>query len=69
MAQGLSSSREQSTRQVADDTPNLLIDLRENFESDMEPGQPAKDAVGSCHFALVVDDLPSAVKELESQGV
>ena len=68
-ALGLQGSRAQSTRLIAEGTPNLLIDLLECFEPPMAPQQPPMGAVGSCHFALVVDDLPGAVQELEAKGV
>jgi catechol 2,3-dioxygenase-like lactoylglutathione lyase family enzyme len=66
---GHKGTRAQSTRLIAEGTPDILIDLLELFEPQLEPLLPPFDAVGSCHFALTVDDLPGAVKELESKGV
>ena len=69
LANGLQGARAQSTRLMAPGTPELLIDLLEYF---VPPGQThitAMGSVGSCHFALTVEDLPGAVKELRSRGV
>ena len=66
---GFKGTQAQSTRLIAEGTPNILIDLLELFEPKLEPAQPPFNAVGSCHFALVVDDLPNAVKELKSKGI
>ena len=69
LASGLQGSRAQSTRLMAHGTPNLLIDLLEYFEPPGETHITQMGNVGSCHFALTVEDLPAAVKELESKGV
>ena len=66
---GVQGAQAQSTRLIAEGTPNILIDLLEMFEPQVPPAQPPFNAVGSCHFALVVDDLPGAVEELKSKGV
>ena len=69
LACGMSNSSAQSTRLAAPDTPDLLIDLLEYSQPRLDPMQPPMGRVGSCHFALVVDDLPKAVEELQSKGV
>jgi len=66
---GHKNTRGQSTRLIVEGTPDILIDLLELFHPQLEPAQPPFDAVGSCHLAFTVEDLPGAVKELESKGV
>ena len=68
-ANGLQGARAQSTRLAAPDSPDILIDLLEYYTPPIEAHQPPIGAVGSCHFALVVDDLPGAVEELRAKGV
>ena len=66
---GLKSAQAQSTRLIAEGTPNILIDLLELYEPNLDPVQAPMCAVGSCHFALIVDDLQGSVEELKSKGV
>ena len=68
-ANGLSGARAQSTRLIAPDSPNVLIDLLEYWDHDAQDHITPHGSVGSCHFALVVDDLPGAVEELRGKGV
>jgi len=68
-ANGLSGARAQSTRLIAPDSPNVLIDLLEYWDLEPENHITPHGSVGSCHFALVVDDLPGAVEELRGKGV
>ena len=68
-ALGLRNARAQSTRLSAPDNPDVLIDLLEYYTP---PGQTyitPTGWVGSCHFALVVEDLPGTVQELRAKGV
>ena len=68
-ASGLRNSRAQSTRLAAPDSPDILIDLLEYYTPPGETHMTPMGSVGSCHFALVVDDLPGAVEELRAKGV
>ena len=68
-ANGLTGARAQSTRLLASDSPDVLIDLLEYFEPEGQNHVTPMGSVGSCHFAIVVDDLPGAVEELKAQGV
>ena len=66
---GIKGLRGQSTRLQAPDTPNILIDLMEFYEPALGEAQPPMGAIGSTHFAMIVDDLPGAVEELRAKGV
>ena len=68
-ANGLQGARAQSTRLIAPDSPNVLIDLLEYWDHEAQDHITPHGSVGSCHFALVVDDLPGAVEELQGKGV
>ncbi len=68
-ANGLRNARAQSTRLAAPDSPDILIDLLEYYAPPGETYITPMGSVGSCHFALVVDDLPAAVEELKAKGV
>ena len=68
-ANGLVGARAQSTRLLAPDSPDVLIDLLEYWDVDQNNHITHHGSVGSCHFALVVDDLPEAVEELRGKGV
>ena len=68
-ASGLVGARAQSTRLLAPESPDILIDLLEYYEPDGQTHITPMGSVGSCHFALVVDDLPGAVEELKAKGV
>jgi catechol 2,3-dioxygenase-like lactoylglutathione lyase family enzyme len=68
-ANGTHGARAQSTRLAAPQTPHLLIDLLEYFEPAGTTYITPMGSVGSCHFALSVEDLPAAVKDLLAQGV
>ena len=68
-ANGLRGARAQSTRLLAPESPEVLIDLLEYYEPEGRTHITPMGSVGSCHFALVVDDLPGAVEELKAKGV
>lgn len=68
-ANGLQGARAQSTRLIAPDSPTVLIDLLEYWDHDAEDHITPHGSVGSCHFALVVDNLPEAVADLQGKGV
>ncbi|MEX1126236.1 MAG: VOC family protein [Acidimicrobiia bacterium] len=68
-ANGLEGARAQSTRLQAPGSPDILIDLLEYFEPEAHAQVTPMGSVGSCHFAIVVDDLPGAVAELRNKGV
>jgi len=68
-ANGLQGARAQSTRLQAPGSPDVLIDLLEYFEPKAQAQVTPMGSVGSCHFAIVVDDLPGAVEELRAKGV
>lgn len=69
MAGGLQGSRAQSTRLAADGTPGILIDLLEFFTTHGDKHVTPLGSVGSCHFALTVEDLPATVDALRKSGV
>ena len=69
MAGGMQGSRAQSTRLAAPDTPGLLIDLLEYFAPPGHKHVTPMGSVGSCHFALTVEDLPATVRELQEKGI
>ena len=61
-ANGLQGARAQSTRLLAPESPDVLIDLLEYYVPEGQTHITPMGSVGSCHFALVVDDLPGAVR-------
>lgn len=69
MAGGMQGSRAQSTRLAAADTPQILIDLLEFFAPEGNKHVTPMGSVGSCHFALTVEDLPETVALLRNAGV
>ncbi len=69
LAGGMQGSRAQSTRLAAPDTPRLLIDLLEYFAPPGHKHVTPMGSVGSCHFALTVEDLPATVNDLQRNGV
>jgi catechol 2,3-dioxygenase-like lactoylglutathione lyase family enzyme len=68
-ANGLQGAKAQSTRLISPDSPEVLIDLLEYYQPPGETHVTPMGSVGSCHFALVVHDLPGAVEELRAKGV
>ena len=68
-ALGLRNARAQSTRLSAPDNPDVLIDLLEYYTPPSQTYITPTGWVGSCHFALVVEDLPGTVQELRAKGV
>ena len=68
-AGGTNCARAQSTRLAAPDTPHILLDLLEFFEPPGNKHITPMGSVGSCHFALTVEDLPASVDALRAQGV
>ena len=68
-ANGLQGARAQSTRLIAPESNDVLIDLLEYWDHEQQNHVTHHGSVGSCHFALVVEDLPAAVEELQNDGV
>ena len=68
-AGGTDGARAQSTRLAAPDTPHILLDLLEFFEPPGNKHITPMGSIGSCHFALTVEDLPASVDALRAQGV
>ena len=68
-ANGLQGARAQSTRLIAPESTDVLIDLLEYWDHEQQNHVTHHGSIGSCHFALVVDDLPAAVEELQNDGV
>ena len=69
MAGGMQGSSAQSTRLAAPDTPHILLDLLEFFEPPGNKHVTPMGSIGSCHFALTVEDLPATVDALRADGV
>ena len=68
-AGGTNGASAQSTRLAAPDTPHILLDLLEFFEPPGNKHITPMGSVGSCHFALTVEDLDASVDALRAQGV
>ena len=69
MAGGMQGSSAQSTRLAAPDTPHILLDLLEFFEPPGNKHVTPMGSIGSCHFALTVEDLQATVDALRADGV
>ena len=68
-ANGLQGGSARSTRLQAPDSPEVLIDLLEYYSPPGQAHITPHGSVGSCHFALVVEDLQGAYEELKEKGV